>query len=225
MVPTKITNCLQCPNHCIITETNKPDWFTDDDVIIVCKEKEQEPNLESEYEVGKQSYKPISSGEAPYQLKKSNVKIPRWCPLDLSGTLHRSEKIYASASIISGRGVFCSKPIKDKEILEECHFIQVPNDREYPEILNEHFFRYKWERGLAICLGYGSIFNHSNTPNAAWSIDTEKEKFTFYATRDIEIGEEICTNYKNGRSFISNPNVDTNNNEINDSEETKKEEQ
>jgi len=228
MVPTKITNCLECPSHCIITEPNQPDWFTDDDVIVVCKEKEQEPNLESEYEVERQNYKPVSPGDKPYQLKKSNIQIPRWCPLKFSGVLHKSEKIYVSSSTIGGRGVFCSKPLKATEILEECHFIEVPNDREYPEILNDHFFKYRWERGIAICLGYGSIFNHSNTPNAAWSINVESEKFIFYALRDIEVGEEICTNYKNGRSFVYDPNKETENkdSDVNgnvNSEETKKE--
>ncbi len=111
--------------------------------------------------------------------------------------LYRSRKIYVDDSSIHGRGVFCSEPIKAGEILEECHFFLVPNDREHPPILHDHFF--SWPKGgkeLAICLGFGSIFNHSESPNADWQTDPQKNKFIFFAIRDIDPNEEICTNYQ-----------------------------
>lgn len=112
--------------------------------------------------------------------------------------LYRSNKIYVDDSIIHGRGVFASDKIKSGEIIEECHFIKVPEDINYPGILNDHFFSWpKGESGLAICLGYGSIFNHSDDNfNADWETDTRKNKIIFFALRDIEPGEEIFTNYK-----------------------------
>lgn len=112
--------------------------------------------------------------------------------------LYRSRKIYVDDSPIHGRGVFCSEKIKAGEVIEECHFFLVPKDMEYPVILREHFF--SWPKGsdeLAVCLGYGSIFNHSdNQWNADWETDPTKMRFIFYSTRDIEVGEEIFTNYK-----------------------------
>jgi len=112
--------------------------------------------------------------------------------------LHRSNKIYVDDSPVHGRGVFASERIKSGEILEECHYIKVPQGMVYPEILNEHFFSWpKGGEGLAICLGYGSIFNHSDHENNAdWQTDTLKNKIIFFAIRDIEIGEEIFTNYQ-----------------------------
>lgn len=112
--------------------------------------------------------------------------------------LYRSNKIYVSDSPVHGRGVFASEKIKAGERLEECHFILVPNNLDYPQSLGDHFFSWpKGESGLAICLGYGSIFNHSDLEfNAEWETDTLKNRFIFFALRDIEPGEEIFTNYK-----------------------------
>lgn len=111
--------------------------------------------------------------------------------------LYRSNKIYVEDSPVHGRGVFSSERIKKGEVIEECHYFLTPNDLNYPEIMRDHFFSWpKGGDGLAICLGYGSIFNHSDFEfNADWETDTRKNKIIFFAVRDIEIGEEIFTNY------------------------------
>ena len=112
--------------------------------------------------------------------------------------LYRSNKIYVDDSSIHGRGVFCSDTIKKGEILEECHFFLVPRELEYPQILHDHFFTWpKMGEGLCICLGFGSIFNHSDLGfNADWETDTQKNKIIFFALREINPGEEIFTNYQ-----------------------------
>jgi SET domain-containing protein len=113
--------------------------------------------------------------------------------------LYRSKKIYVGDSDIHGRGVFCSEPIKAGEILEECHFFIAPENVDYPQIFRDHFFSWpKGEKGtLSICLGFGSIFNHSDFNwNADWETDTKMNKFIFFAVKDINPGEEIFTNYK-----------------------------
>jgi SET domain-containing protein len=112
--------------------------------------------------------------------------------------LYRSNKIYVDDSPVHGRGVFAAEKIKAGEILEECYYIKVPEDLSYPQILRDHFFSWpKGESGLVICLGFGSIFNHSdNSYSADWETDTKKNKIIFFATRNIEMGEEIFTNYQ-----------------------------
>lgn len=112
--------------------------------------------------------------------------------------LYRSNKIFVEDSPIHGKGVFCSELIKAGEVLEECHYILCDNGYNYPQILHDHFFSWpKGGGGLVICLGYGSIFNHSDDNyNADWQTDTQKNKFIFYALRDILPGEEIFTNYQ-----------------------------
>lgn len=112
--------------------------------------------------------------------------------------LYRSKKIYVDDSSIQGRGVFASEFIKSGEILEECHFIKVPTAIQYPKELHDHFFAWpkRTEEYYAVVLGYGSIFNHSDENNASWETDPSRYKFIFFATRDIQQGEEICTNYE-----------------------------
>ena len=113
--------------------------------------------------------------------------------------LYRSNKIYVDDSPIHGRGVFASEKLKKGEILEECHIIIAEKNIEYPYILKSHFF--SWPKGgddIVICLGYGSIFNHSSeSPNADWETSVIDNKIIFFTRREIEIGEEILTNYGN----------------------------
>ena len=51
----------------------------------------------------------------------------------------------------------------------------------------------------ALVLGYGSLFNHSDDPNAEFSLDIESENMHFSALKDISTGTEITTNYRAGR--------------------------
>ena len=54
--------------------------------------------------------------------------------------LYRSNKIYVDDSPIHGRGVFASERIKKGEILEECHYIEMPHGYDYPWEIRSHFF-------------------------------------------------------------------------------------
>lgn len=116
--------------------------------------------------------------------------------------LYKSKKIYVEDSPIHGRGVFASDFIKAGEILEECHFIKIPIG-EYPKELQDHFFA--WPKNVqndyCICLGYGSIYNHSDYNSASWETDPSNKKFIFFATRDINPGEEIYLNYEKAIDF------------------------
>jgi hypothetical protein len=115
--------------------------------------------------------------------------------------LIKSNKIYVDYSSGKGRGVFCSEQIKSGEIIEECHVIPVPSSYHYPSILDEHLFTWSEnskDKEYAICLGVGSIFNSSSTNfNASWKNDIFNEKMVFTALRNINVGEEILTNYNN----------------------------
>ena len=45
-------------------------------------------------------------------------------------------------------------------------------------------------------MGFGMLYNHSDAPNAEWSIDEEDIRFVaFSAKRDIHAGEEILHDY------------------------------
>ncbi len=99
-------------------------------------------------------------------------------------------KIAVKKSPRHGFGVFAEKRIKKGEKIEQCYFI-LTKGRD--EILENFYFDVK--RKYAIFLGYGSIYNHSDEPNADYSINVNKRIATIKAKKDIKIGEEILISY------------------------------
>lgn len=112
-----------------------------------------------------------------------------------------SEYVYTHDSLISGagRGVFARKTILKGTLIERCPFIEVPLEQIH--FLNESFlvtyffyFGDPKER-VALALGYGSLYNHSRTPNAKYQIQPDTRVIEFMALQDIVSGEEITFDY------------------------------
>lgn len=91
-----------------------------------------------------------------------------------------------------GFGVFTNSKLNIGDVVETCYCLPFhPKDTQYSNFLyttnsNEDF----------LSLGFGSIYNHSETPNIKWNIVSVKYRIiNFIAIRDIEIGEELTHNY------------------------------
>ncbi len=115
-----------------------------------------------------------------------------------------STKIYLSKSKIphAGRGVFASCDLTPNEIIEICPVVEIPENQlgwlRKTELFN-YFF--KWGRDLkkgAICLGFGSLYNHSYTPNATYIKNFKQKQIEFVTIKEIKKGEEITVNYNLG---------------------------
>jgi SET domain-containing protein len=96
-----------------------------------------------------------------------------------------------------GRGVFARRAIPKGRLIEKVPLMLVPvrhivGGLENPD-LARHFFLHD-SRQVAVCLGYGSLYNHSYTPNARYN-EGPGGTMRFTALRDIAAGEEICINY------------------------------
>lgn len=118
--------------------------------------------------------------------------------------------IEVRTSEISGgefnRGVFATQDIAKGELLHVAPVIAFPNE-EHEHIEKTLLADYVFEYGAnhtAILLGYGSLFNHSYTPNATYEITFETHTVQFYAYKDIQAGEEIFINY-NGDEDCDDP--------------------
>ncbi|EIN12900.1 hypothetical protein PUNSTDRAFT_82368 [Punctularia strigosozonata HHB-11173 SS5] len=48
---------------------------------------------------------------------------------------------------------------------------------------------------MALALGLGSLFNHSDTPNISYSLDHSTESIRYKTTRQIDLDEELCIFY------------------------------
>ena len=129
------------------------------------------------------------------------IKNPKWF----------IKKIDIKESSIHGLGVFALETISKHEMFESCPVILFHKntldaycqfyDTRY-HILNDYVF--KWNDGnLAIALGYGSMYNHSNDQsNASFGMQTDDPRIEFIAKRDIEAGEEIFIHYLRGKGEL-----------------------
>ena len=96
-----------------------------------------------------------------------------------------------------GRGVFARCAIAEGTVIECVPVLVVPlpevmgvdND---PVLTRFCFLRNRKMAGVA--LGYGSLYNHSYRPNAAYE-EGSKATMLFRAIRPIDAGEEITINY------------------------------
>lgn len=87
--------------------------------------------------------------------------------------------------------------IKRGAVIEKCPAILIPKN-ELPALfstkLNNYYF--DWTANTrAIVLGYGSVINHSFSPNAAYRWDYKNKYMVYYALCDISKGEEVVINY------------------------------
>lgn len=100
---------------------------------------------------------------------------------------------------VMGRGVFAGSRIREGEIIETCPVIplsKADEDQLSKTVLDQYLFA--WGEGSRACLvlGFGSIYNHSSTPNAAAREITGLPRMEFVALRDIELGEQIFIDYQ-----------------------------
>lgn len=109
-------------------------------------------------------------------------------------------RIAASSVPGAGRGVFAIAPIAAGECFEQCPVIALENPRDRARLRKTGLVNYYFLWGTnkdraALCLGWGSIYNHSFTPNAQFKKCIEDRRMDFVALRDIAAGEEIFVNY------------------------------
>jgi len=110
--------------------------------------------------------------------------------------------LYVGSSDIEGRGVFCAHSLTTGDIIEICPVI-VLDSSDLQLIDNTGLYDYYWLWGEkrtmpAIVLGYGSLYNHSFTPNAETEIEMDENQIIFRALKEIREHEEILIDYSSG---------------------------
>jgi SET domain-containing protein len=114
-------------------------------------------------------------------------------------------KIYLKDSPLHNLGVFSSKEIKKGEIIDVCPFLPFPqkSNQNIPVFSNYTFCFPRSENWHthAMVMGYGSYYNHSDTPSVEWDTNEDDRTFIFFALRDIKENEELFINYGNGSFF------------------------
>jgi len=112
---------------------------------------------------------------------------------------YESNKIRPGPTQKKGRGVFAAAPIAKGDLIEVCPVILIPADQWHhiePTVLALYIFNFGPQgEHAAIALGYGSLYNHSFTPNAEYTKSWDERVIRFTALHDIATNEEITVNY------------------------------
>jgi SET domain-containing protein len=93
-----------------------------------------------------------------------------------------------------GRGVIATAEIASGETIEVCPILELAEGdasgllEDYTVALGDG------SAGTALLLGYGSLYNHSDEPNAEY-IATSEDAYSFVALRDIDAGEQVTISY------------------------------
>jgi len=122
------------------------------------------------------------------------------CVASLShGAGELEQLFYLKNSPGKGRGVFVRRPIAEAELIERAALLIIPAG-EWNQIAETVLSNYWFSCGpnrehAAIAMGYGSLFNHSYTPNAVYEVREGEWAVYFKTLREIEAGEEITINY------------------------------
>lgn len=108
-----------------------------------------------------------------------------------------TETLLVAPSPIHGTGVFARRDFAPDELIECCAVIVCPpKDEELLEQTNLRGLYFHWEDdGLALALGFGSLYNHSWKSNARYEHDYGAGVIRYFAFRPIARGHEITINY------------------------------
>lgn len=96
----------------------------------------------------------------------------------------------------AGLGVFTDKKLKINDIVEIAPVLKVQTNYLFQpnNVLNDYIFRdTNNDEYKLVALGYGSMYNHSDTPNLKYYC--ENDKMIYQATRDIDLDEELYISY------------------------------
>lgn len=111
----------------------------------------------------------------------------------------RQSKLEVRSTKNKGRGVFARARFEQGEILEAVPVIVIPRGQIHhvvQTVMDQYVFKFgEEEEHVAIALGYGSVYNHSFSPNATFVTSWNDQQIRFFALADIEEGEEITVNY------------------------------
>lgn len=107
-------------------------------------------------------------------------------------------KVYLDKSSVHGWGVFAKSKIEKDEIIEECVIIDMGIGKSVSPILID--YRFNWPQFTenyiqVVATGFSMMYNHSSEANANWRSNLENRTFEFYATKNIEPGEEVFVWY------------------------------
>ncbi|KAI1307679.1 hypothetical protein EDD11_004460 [Mortierella claussenii] len=97
-----------------------------------------------------------------------------------------------------GRGVVTRSMIPGRTLIDISPVLVFPSEEyslhgQYTQLGH---YTYRWSKGsMALALGLGSMFNHSNNPNVGFQRDFDHNLIRYTTLREIPPNEELCISY------------------------------
>jgi SET domain-containing protein len=110
--------------------------------------------------------------------------------------------VIVKQSASRGRGVFAARSFRAGEVIEVCPVIALSSDdaaRLDATGLYDYYFGWGADnKGGAIALGFGSLYNHSYVPNAVYHKSEADSTISIVALKSIAPDDEIFIKYNFG---------------------------
>ena len=108
-----------------------------------------------------------------------------------------TDRLFVAPSPIHGTGVFAGREFEPDDVIESCPVVICPAGEEgFLEQTSLRGLYFHWQDdGVAVALGFGSLYNHSWRSNARYETDFDGSVIRFVAVRAIPVGAEITINY------------------------------
>lgn len=112
-------------------------------------------------------------------------------------TFVATDRLAVGPSPIHGTGVFARRGFVPDDVIETCPVIVCPpGEEELLEQTNLRGLYFHWEGdGVALALGFGSLYNHAWGANARYEPDPANDLIRFICVRPIADGDEVTINY------------------------------
>ena len=103
--------------------------------------------------------------------------------------------VIAETGSTLGRGIFAGRHFETGEVVEVAPVVLLAlKTQPFPGTIRR--LVYNWSQThVALALGYGSLYNHSDQPNLVFTRDTISLSITFKALREIHAGEQLTISY------------------------------
>ena len=133
--------------------------------------------------------------------KKIQYALDRHNALQLISTgttrsmeLQSPPSIRVGTSIVHGNGVYATTDYFEGDLIESCPILIIRRDGSHALVNYVFSDPEQPKTRVILALGYGSLYNHSDTPNARTRFTT-KNCLDIVALKKIGNGEEITFNY------------------------------
>jgi SET domain-containing protein len=107
--------------------------------------------------------------------------------------------LYILKDVKKGRKVCTTNGLSPGDLIEICPVILLKKKERkiiHNTTLHDYYFLWGKKRNKpAIALGFGSLYNHSDQPNAAFELDLENVEIRISCIKEIASGDEITISY------------------------------